>query len=213
MFKFDNNTLMINKPYSESCDQNKAPILSVIEKYFSRPDATVLEIGSGTGQHASYFPKQLSYLNWQPSDIESNIQGIEAWRLSAQLTNVYPTKILDVMQSLWPIESAEYIFSANTLHIMSWAAVEAMFAGIRSILKPNGLFCVYGPFNYNGQFTSASNTQFDQWLKSRDPKSGIRDFEALCALGTQESVHPQLKLINDHAMPANNRILVFQSHA
>ena len=124
--------------------------------------------------------------------------------------------ILDVTQTQWPIESADYIFSANTLHIMSWSAVEAMFRGIRSILKPNGLFCVYGPFNYNGKFTSASNAQFELWLKSRNPESGIRDFEALCELGNKDSCIPQLKLklklIQDHPMPANNRILVFQSY-
>lgn len=204
---------MLNKPYSESCDQNKAAILSIIKQWFTKADAMVLEIGSGTGQHASYFPEYLPHLRWQPSETESNIQGIEAWRASAQLENVYPAKLLDVTQSAWPIESTDYIFSANTLHIMSWPAVEAMFSGVRSIIKPDGLFCVYGPFNYNGQFTSPSNAQFDQWLKARDPSSGIRDFEALCKLGTQQSAHAPLKLIEDHQMPANNRILVFQSTA
>lgn len=202
---------MLNKPYSESCEQNKQPILNVISQLFTSPNSTVLEIGSGTGQHAAYLPKYLPHLTWQPSDTEQNIPGIESWRNSAKLENVLATKILDVTQTQWPIESIDYIFSANTLHIMSWHAVEAMFKGIRSILKPNGLFCVYGPFNYNGKFTSASNAQFELWLKSRNPESGIRDFEALCELGNNEYSNSQLKLIEDHPMPANNRILVFQS--
>ena len=204
---------MLNKPYSESCDQNKDVILAVLTQYFTKTGATVFEIGSGTGQHACYFPKQLPHLYWQPSDIESNIPAIEAWRQSATLENVYPAKVLDVTQTQWPVESAEYIFSANTLHIMSWPAVEAAFSGIRAILKPGGVFCVYGPFNYNGHYTSPSNAQFDQWLKSRDPRSGIRDFEALCELSIQKSNHPQLILIEDFPMPANNRILVFKSTA
>jgi len=209
---------MINKPYSDSCEQNKEPILSIISQWFTKDKATVLEIGSGTGQHASYFPKHLPHLNWQPSDIETNITGIEAWRQSTNLPNVRATSILDVTQTQWPIDSVDYIFSANTLHIMSWPAVQAMFTGIRSILKPDGLFCVYGPFNYNGEFSSPSNAQFDIWLKARDPNSGVRDFEALCALGVQESInpqagHPQLILIDDHPMPANNRILVFKATA
>ena len=203
---------MINKPYSESCVQNKEPILNVISQWFTKPNSTVLEIGSGTGQHAAYLPKHLPHLTWQPSDTEQNIPGIESWRNSAKLENVLAAKILDVTQIQWPIESTDYIFSANTLHIMSWHAVDAMFKGIRSILKPNGVFCVYGPFNYNGKFTSPSNAQFELWLKSRNPESGIRDFEALCELGNKESNNPQLRLIEDHPMPANNRILVFQSH-
>lgn len=202
---------MANKPYSESCEQNKEPILSVLKECFTQNNANVLEIGSGTGQHAAYFPKHLSHLTWHPSDRKENIKSIESWRLDASLHNVVSSKILDVTQPHWPIDSTDYIFSANTLHIMPWTAVEKMITGIRSILKPMGIFCVYGPFNYNGQFTSPSNAQFDLWLKSRDSESGIRDFEALCELGTNESEHPPLTLIKDYPMPANNRILVFQS--
>ncbi len=201
---------MINKPFSESCEQNKEPILSIIKQWFIKPGATVFEIGSGTGQHASYFPRFLDKLFWQPSDTVENQQGIEAWRKDSQLANVHPPQVLDVKQNKWPIESCDYIFSANTVHIMGWNEVEAMFNGIRRILKPAGIFCLYGPFNYNNQYTSPSNAQFDQWLKTRNPVSGIRDFEALCALGQCPSQYAALKLIQDHEMPANNRILVFQ---
>ena len=202
---------MINKPFSESSEQNKQPILSVIKQWFTKPDATIFEIGSGTGQHACYFPKFLTELFWQPSDTAENIPGIEAWCAETQLCNVYSPYILDVKQASWPIESSDYVFSANTVHIMGWSEVEAMFNGIRKILKPDGIFCLYGPFNYNNQYTSPSNAQFDQWLKSRDSKSAIRDFEALCELGQCPSKYTPLKLVQDHKMPANNRILVFQS--
>ena len=201
---------MINKPFSESCEQNKDPILSIIKQYFVEENATVLEIGSGTGQHAAYFPYHLPHLTWQPSDTEENLQGIEAWRQSSNLTNTLAAITLDVSQTVWPVTSVDYIFSANTVHIMSWQSVISMFASIRKILKPNGIFCLYGPFNYDGQFTSPSNAQFDLWLKARDPLSGVRDFEALCSLANQPGTDSPLELINDHQMPANNRILVFQ---
>lgn len=202
---------MKNKPFSESCEQNKEPILSIIKQWFTTPGATVLEIGSGTGQHASYFPEFLEQLFWQPSDTTENQQSIKAWCTGAQLGNIRPPLTLDVKQKKWPIESCDYIFSANTVHIMAWNEVQAMFAGIRKTLKPEGVFCLYGPFNYNNQYTSPSNAQFDQWLKSRDPDSGIRDFEALCSIAQSPSQYPPLKLVKEYKMPANNRVLVFQS--
>jgi len=201
---------MINKPFSESCEQNKDPILSIIKRYFVEEKSIVLEIGSGTGQHAAYFPHHLSHLSWQPSDTHENLQGIEAWQRSANLPNTFAPVTLDVSQTVWPVTSVDYIFSANTVHIMSWQSVKLMMAGIRKILKPNGIFCLYGPFNYDGQFSSPSNAQFDLWLKARNPESGVRDFEALCELANQQGSDATLKLINDHDMPANNRILVFQ---
>ena len=207
---------MINKPYSESCEQNKTPILSVLKQYLIKPDSLVLEIGSGTGQHACYFSQKLPHLHWQPSEQVENIPDVQAWteELLAKpscVQNILPTIKLDVAQAQWPTLSVDYVFSANTLHIMYWKEVELMIQGIRQILKPDGLFCVYGPFNYNGQYTSESNARFDQWLKTRDPKSGIRDFEALCHLGHIPSANNPLSLLEDHEMPANNRLLIFKS--
>jgi len=204
---------MINKPFAESSEQNKDAILAILKQWLTHKDATVLEIGSGTGQHACYFSKILDHLLWQPTDTDENIQGIEAWRAESQQPNLLAPQTLDVTQTNWQIQSCDYIFSANTVHIMGWHEVELMFKGIRRILKPSGIFCLYGPFNYNQKYTSASNQSFDQWLKIRDPKSGIRDFEALVELGQHSSTTPQLKVIHDHEMPANNRILVFQSQA
>ena len=202
---------MINKPFAESCVQNQEVILSVIKQWFTKPNSNVFEIGSGTGQHACYFASALTHLFWQPSDTTENIAGINAWLADAQLNNIHPPLVLNVTQANWGIDAVNYVFSANTVHIMGWNAVVAMFNGIRGILKPGGIFCLYGPFNYNRQYTSDSNARFDQWLKDRDPQSGIRDFEAVCELAEMPSLQPPMTLIKDHEMPANNRILVFQS--
>lgn len=181
------------------------PILSVLKRYFS--DAkTVLEIGSGTGQHAVFFAEQLPHLIWISSDQAEYHAGIKLWLDEAKHTNLQGPLLLDVNQKDWPLNQIDAIFSANTVHIMGWSSVEKMFAGIGRVLDKQGYFCLYGPFNYNGQFSSESNAHFDVWLKQRDSLSGVRDFEALQSLAEQAG----LKLIEDVAMPANNRILVWQ---
>jgi len=197
---------MVNKPFSQSCENNKTPILAVLRQVFIQP-VTVWEIGSGSGQHACYFASQLPHLVWQPTDLEENMSGINAWLEEAQLTNLNHPRVLDVNQSVWPCEEGmEAIFTANTLHIMAWKQVQTLFEKLGSYSKPLALICIYGPFNYNGAFTSDSNARFDQWLKDRNPLSGIRDFEAVLVLAESQG----LSLLNDHAMPANNRLLVFQ---
>lgn len=195
---------MDNKPYSESCDQNREPILAVLRAAFA-DRCHVLEIGSGTGQHAVYFGAELPYLRWQTADVRAHHSGIAAWLVEAALPNVLPPLELDVNTQDWHDGRYDAVFSANTLHIMSQAEVEKCFAGIGQVLEPGGILAIYGPFNYRGQFTSDSNARFDQWLKSRNPASGIRDFETVDALARQQN----LRLIDDHAMPANNRTLVW----
>lgn len=195
---------MTNKPYSESCEQNRAPILAILRKAFA-DRCHVLEIGSGTGQHAVYFGAELPHLRWQTADVRAHHAGIEAWRTEAALPNVLPPLDLDANDIGWHAGRYDAVFSANTLHIMSFPEVEKCFAGIGQVLEPGGVLVVYGPFNYHGQYTSESNASFDQWLKSRDPASGIRDFETVDALARQQG----LVLLHDHAMPANNRTLVW----
>lgn len=192
----------MNKPYSESCDQNRDPILSVI-KPLLKDKKSVLEVGSGTGQHAVYFAQHLPHLTWQPSDQKPCLEGIYLWMHEAQLVNVKSPLEFNVTQPKWPEIRVDVIFSANTLHIMHWHEVEAFFAGIKDRLNTNGLLIVYGPFNYNNQYTSESNARFDAWLKARDPHSGIRQFEQLNELAKDQG----LSLLEDYAMPANNRIL------
>ena len=193
------------KPYSESCEQNKAPILSVLQQSFIEAK-TVLEIGSGTGQHAVFFAQKIPHLTWITSDREEYHTGINLWLKESALSNLKGPLLLDVNQQNWPVDQVEGIFSANTVHIMSWNDVEQMFAGIGRILKPGGVFCLYGPFNYNGQFSSESNARFDLWLKNRDPASGVRDFEALQVLAQDVG----LNFMDDIEMPANNRVLIWK---
>ena len=193
------------KPFSEACEQNKRPILTVLQQYFTGV-SNVLEIGSGTGQHAVFFAAELPHLHWLTSEVAEHHPGISAWLEEAGLKNLAGPLELDVNRPDWPVNKVDAVFSANTVHIMDWPSVENMFAGIGRILQSGGVFCLYGPFNYRGGYTSESNARFDQWLKQRDPVSGIRDFEALNILAQQHG----MTLLADHVMPANNRILVWQ---
>ncbi len=193
------------KPFAESSEQNKSPIYKVLKEFF-RDSETVLEIGSGTGQHAAFFAEQLPHLTWTASDQAQYHAGISMWLQDAGLSNTQGPLLLDVNQVEWPLQHTDAVFSANTVHIMGWSSVEKMFAGIGRILNHNGVFCLYGPFNYNGEFSSQSNARFDDWLKQRDPVSGIRDIEALQQLATVAG----LQFIEDIEMPANNRILVWR---
>ena len=193
------------KPFSEACEQNKQPILAVLQQYFAEA-SNVLEIGSGTGQHAVFFAAQLPHLHWVTSEVAEFHPGVRAWLDEAGLSNIAGPVELDVNQSDWPVTEIDAVFSANTVHIMDWSGVENMFAGIGRVLQPKGVFCLYGPFNYEGNYSSESNARFDLWLKQRDPRSGIRDFEAINTLAQQHG----MQLLADHAMPVNNRTLVWQ---
>lgn len=192
------------KQYSSACDENREPILAVIRREFA--DARqILEVGSGTGQHAVYFGRHLPHLNWQTSDLPASHASINAWRAEAGLDNVLAPINLDVTGTHWPDTRYDGVFSANTTHIMSWQAVQDMFAGIGRVLVHGAPFCLYGPFNYGGNYTSDSNARFNSWLQQRDPASGLRDFEQLDALAAACG----MLLRADHEMPVNNRLLVW----
>jgi cyclopropane fatty-acyl-phospholipid synthase-like methyltransferase len=193
------------KPFAESCTENRAPIIAVLREVFA-DRRRVLEIGSGTGQHAVYFAPELPHLVWQTGDVPQHHAGIRAWLDEAALPNVVPPIALDVNETSWHDGRYDAVFSANTLHIMSWPEVTRFFAGVGAVLEPGGVLAVYGPFNYNRAFTSESNARFDAWLKARDPASGVRDFEAVDALARAQG----LLLQQDIAMPANNRTLVWR---
>jgi cyclopropane fatty-acyl-phospholipid synthase-like methyltransferase len=196
---------MNDKPYSESCEQNRAPILAVLREVLA-DRRRVLEIGSGTGQHAVYFAPELPHLVWQTADVAAHHPGIRAWLADAALPHVLPPVELDVNREDWQGGRYDAVFSANTLHIMSGPEVERFFAGVGTVLLPGGVLVVYGPFNYHGAYTSDSNARFDAWLKARDPASGVRDFETVDRLARAQ----QLVLKRDIAMPANNRSLVWE---
>jgi SAM-dependent methyltransferase len=192
------------KPFAPACERNRDPILAVLRTHFAGR-RHVLELGSGTGQHAVHFAAAMPWLSWQCSDVEPNLPGIRLWLDEAALPNTPPPFALDVCGP-WPAQRFDAVFTANTLHIVGWPEVEALFAGIGRVLSDGGLFVVYGPFNYGGDYTSASNREFDAWLKARDPRSGIRDAEAIHTLAAGIG----LRLVDDVAMPANNRCLVWR---
>lgn len=192
------------KPHSPSCDRNREPILEILKSAFS-DRKQVLEIGSGTGQHAVFLAGAMPWLTWQTADLAENLPGIRMWLGEAGLPNL-PPPIELAAAGPWPKGPYDAVFSANTLHIMGWPDVEKLFAGLAGVMAKDAVLAVYGPFNYDGQFTSPSNAQFDGWLKQRSAASGIRDFEAVNALAESSG----LKLVADHAMPANNRMLVWK---
>jgi len=192
------------KPFAESCEQNKQVILDVIKRQFSECK-NILEIGSGTGQHAVFFAAHLRHLHWQPSERSENLAGIQAWLQKYPQKNISQPIELDVTTN-WPDRTFDGVFSANTAHIMSWPEVIRFFEGISHVLQGNGLFCLYGPFNYNQQYSSESNRRFDSWLKEQDPARGIRDFADLDRLAKKNG----LAFKEDTKMPANNRILIWQ---
>ena len=194
----------MNKPYSESCDQNKEVILSVLSPLLLS-SSNVLEIGSGTGQHAIYFAENMPHVTWHTSDCQSYLEGINAWLAEAELKNVREPFVLDVSESEWPALNVDAVFTANSIHIMHQSDVENLVRRAAHILNKAGSFIIYGPFNYAGAYTSKSNEQFDQWLKERDPLSGIKDFEEMNRLAEKNG----LTLVTDYTMPANNRILHF----
>ena len=195
--------------FSQACENNKAAILTILQKAL-KTTKNVLEIGSGTGQHAIYFAENLPHLLWQTSDLSINHYSINQRISKSSLKNINSAITLD-LNNEWPTVNCndkhqiDAIFTANTMHIVSWKLVQRFFEGTEKTLKKGGKLCIYGPFNYEGKFTCESNANFELWLKDRDENSGIRDFEAIEVLAKSAG----LSLMTDHSMPANNRLLEF----
>jgi len=196
---------MSEKPFSQACDNNQQAIFAILERVFAEAQQ-VLEIGSGTGQHASYFAPRLPQVIWQTSDQAEYHEGINAWLDDSSAENLRRPLVLNVDMPQWPIDKVDAVFTANTCHIMGWASVENMFRQLADVLTVGGTLAIYGPFNYDGQFTSPSNANFDQWLKQRGAQQGIRDFEAVNKLASEAGMN----LLEDNTMPANNRLLVWR---
>ncbi len=198
----------MEKPFSPSSERNQEVIFQVLSRLLKDTNH-VLEIGTGTAQHAVYFAKRMPHLRWQCSDRIDNHAGIKMWLDEAALANTPPAIELDVTET-WPkFETVDAIFSANAVHIMPWDSVCKFIKNAGPLLQSKGLLIFYGPFNYDGSYTSEGNANFDIWLKERNPLSAIRDFEAM----NEQAENAGLKLSEDIEMPANNRILVFQKPA
>ena len=191
-------------PFSAACERNKDPILEVLRVRFAGR-AQVLEVGSGTGQHAVHFARALPHLIWHPTEQLAYLSDLAERVKQEGPGNLRAPTVLDVRQALWPLRTVDAMFTANTLHIMSWPEVTALFTGIGTVLSPGGAFCVYGPFRYSGKYTSESNRDFDRMLQERDPLSGMRDIDDIKVLAGQFG----LSLDADHDLPANNRLLIF----
>ena len=192
----------MEKPFSQACENNKQPILEILASAFCGV-TRVLEIGSGSGQHIIWFAEHLPRLHWQPTEMSENLQGIRLWLKTVQLQNIAEPLRLNVESLPWSVPQPDAIFSANTLHIMAKRQVRYFFKGVKQILPVGGRVCVYGPFNYAGEYSSESNARFDVWLKRQSLHSGIRNFEWVNELASEAG----LSLVADHDMPTNNRLL------
>jgi cyclopropane fatty-acyl-phospholipid synthase-like methyltransferase len=194
-----------SKPFSPSSEENKQVILEVLKPLLSE-SKNVLEVASGTGQHAAYFAEQMPHLQWQTSDLKENHPGIRQWIAEAALQNIALPIPLNVSTDPWPEKTFDVVFSANSFHIMKQQNVIDFFTNISSKINKRGFIIIYGPFNYDGRFTSESNARFDAILQSRNCGSGIKDFESCNTLAEIGG----FRLIEDFEMPQNNRILVWQ---
>lgn len=198
----------MSKPFSAPSERNREPILATLREYFA-DRRRVLEIGSGTGQHAVHFATAMPQLIWQSSDRSENLEGITAWLDEAALPNTPAALQLDVATGPWPNTQYDAVFSANTLHIMSWQEVEAFFAALPRLTIASAKLAIYGPFNVDGRFTSDSNAAFDASLKAAAPHRGIRDVADVDALAAAVG----FVLRADVEMPANNRLRLWQRSA
>jgi cyclopropane fatty-acyl-phospholipid synthase-like methyltransferase len=194
----------VDKPNAPSCERNRDPILEVLRTHFAGC-RQVLEIGSGTGQHAIHFASAMPDLLWQCTDRSEYLPGIRLWLDEAQLPNTPAPLMLDV-GGPWPARRYDAVFSANTLHIMSWDEVELLFSRLPEVTTEHATLAIYGPFNYDGHYTSQSNAAFDDWLQERGSHMRIRDAEAVDALAEIAG----FELIDDIAMPANNRLRIWR---
>ena len=191
-------------PFSQACENNKNSILKVLKEYIADQDS-LLEIASGTGQHGEFFAKSFPNLLWQTSDLPGAVDDLNLRISEANLQNLPLALTLNVNDSNWNVKKYELLFTANSLHIMSEKSVENFFSRIPNVLQQSALVFIYGPFKYDGKFTTKSNAEFDEWLKEKDLRSGVRDFEDINKL----AVNVGLSLAADVQMPSNNQLLVF----
>lgn len=196
---------LANKPYSQACENNKVAIADEMEAYLRKLQG-VLEIGSGTGQHAVYFGERFPALCWQTSDLAANHAGINRWLADYPGKNVLPPIELDIKANAWQIGPVEAIYSSNVIHIIEQRLVQRLFEHFVDVLDSNGLLFMYGPFNYGGRFTSEGNKRLDDWLKSMNAEFGIRDFAEIDEIARASG----MTLLDDCTMPANNRLLIWR---
>lgn len=195
----------MEKPYSAACERNREPILEVLKQVITRDDKRLLEVGSGTGQHAVYFAPHFPWMEWYPTDVQANLAGMKLWFDEAKISNIQKPQRMEVGKDELPKLKFEIIYTANTFHIMHWKECKSLMKMFGGRLREGSRAIIYGPFKYEGQFTSESNAEFDQTLKAKDPMSGIRSFEDV----NNAMIKNGFELTLDVDMPANNRMLIF----
>lgn len=193
------------KKQSEACERNKGPILQVLKEVINGEKVRVFEIGTGTAQHAVYFAQNIKDVMWMTSDVAANTEFIKAAITDAKLPNLRGPLVFEVGKDDFPRYTYDLVFTANTFHIMNWKQCKSLMKILGSRLREGSQVIIYGPFNYDGKFTSESNANFDQWLKNDNPEKGIRSFEDV----NKNMVKNGFELFKDYEMPANNRMLVF----
>ncbi len=198
---------MTVKPHAPAAERNGQAILEIISIEFGAC-RSVLEVGSGTGQHAVFFARAMPWLTWQSSDVAENHPAIRSWIVDSGLENVTNPILLDVEQADGVDAEYDGVFSANTAHIMSIQAVQCMFDVVGRVLSSNGAFCLYGPFKMDGQFTSQSNEQFDRSLRGQNSAMGIRDLDELDGFAAIAAMNRERL----YAMPANNFVAVWRKN-
>ncbi len=196
---------IVPMPFSEACERNKDPILEVLRAEFAGC-THVLEIGSGTGQHAVHFTNAMPALVWQPSETADAMPGLRKRVFNHGLRNLRAPVEIDVTRTPWDVRRVDGVFTANTLHILHWPQVQALFANLPAVTRPGTVLAIYGPFRYGGRYTTDSNAAFDEMLRARDPGSGIRDFEAVDELARAAG----FSSVADYPMPANNQLLIWR---
>lgn len=211
------------RQYAPATQRNQAAILEVLLQVLP-PTGTVLEVSSGTGEHAIFFAPRLDPRKWLPSDPNPLARAsIMAWREYCPAANLYPAIALDVCDAIWAVEQDELrellpkidfkrdpikaIVNINMIHIAPWSACLGLIAGAKRILPPGGILYLYGPFKQNGRHTSPSNAAFDQSLQSQNPQWGVRDLDQVIAVAQAEN----LSLVKTVTMPANNLSVIFRA--
>lgn len=194
------------KRFSPSAERNRHDILAVLGRFLPER-GTVLEIGSGTGQHAVHFARHLAGLTWQPSETDAEgLASIEAHRIEADLANLLPSVALDATEETWPLETCQAVVAINVLHISPWAVAEGIATGAARVLAPGGTLFLYGAYKRDGAFTTPSNEAFDRSLRQRDPAWGVRDLEAVTDLAARCGLDREAVVDT----PINNFSLVFR---
>ena len=192
--------------YAPAAARNRAPILAVLRGRLP-PSGLVLEVASGSGEHAAFFAKALPSLAWQPSDNDPRaLDSIAAFCAACALPNLLPPLRLDAEAATWPVREADAVLSINMIHIAPWSACIGLMAGAARLLPLGGLLYLYGPFMEKGRHTAPTNEAFDADLRARDPCWGVRDLDAVAEVAGRHG----LELEETVAMPANNRSVVFR---